>query len=201
MRAVTGIPRFSRPRVTRNLQAVESRELFEILVRENQGMVRAFLMSAVRDSAVADDLLQEAFLVAWKNLARYDRSLPFGPWVRGIAGKLVLSHRRKVARSKMYYCDEESLGFLEKGLDDFSSLSGDTFDGKLDALKVCMEGLSESQRDTIRLHYEDGMQCKEIAPQLGLGLEAVKKHLQRGRAALMRCIENRLGTTVEGATT
>ena len=59
-----------------------------------------------------------------------------------------------------------------------------------------MEELSEAQRDTIRLHYDDELQCKDIAPQLGMGVEAVKKHLQRGRAALMRCIEREMGQEV-----
>ncbi|MBK8979444.1 MAG: sigma-70 family RNA polymerase sigma factor [Planctomycetes bacterium] len=178
---------------------MDSRELFEILVRENQGLVRAFLLSAVRDAAVADDLLQEAFLIAWKNLDRYDRSLPFGPWVRGIAAKLVLTERRRYARSKVYFVDEEAIRHLERGNDDVHALAGDTLDEKLAALRTCMDGLTDYQRTTIRLHYEDGLQCKDIAPRLGLGLESVKKHLQRGRAALMRCIRGRLREQGVGA--
>ena len=159
-------------------------------------MVRAFLLSSVRDSNVADDLLQEAFLVAWKNLDRYDRSLPFGPWVRGIAGKLVLNPRRKMGRSKVFYCDSESLGFLEKTFDEFQSLKGDTFDDKMDALKACMSALSENQRTALQLHYQGGLQCKDIAAKIGLGFEAVKKHLQRGRAALMKCIQTKVGIAI-----
>lgn len=184
------------PRPSLILQPVTDRKLFEILVREHSAMVRAFLLSAVRDPATADDLLQEAFLVAWKNLDRYDRSLPFGPWVRGIAGKLVLSHRRKIGRSKMFYCDDESLGFLENHSDELLQQTGSEFEDKLEALTRCMEELSGPQRETIKLHYEEGLLCKEIAPRIGLGVEAVKKHLQRGRAALARCIERRMQAEV-----
>ncbi len=178
---------------------MQSRELFEILVRENMDMVRAFLLSAVRDPNVADDLLQEAFLIAWKNLDRYDRTRPFGPWVRGIAGKLVLSHRRKMARSKVFACDDETLEYLESEFDRLQGLSGDTFDEKMAALRDCMAGLTEKQRQTIEMHYESGLQCKDIAPKLGLGLESVKKHLQRGRAALLRCIEGKVSEPFRGA--
>ena len=80
--------------------------LFEILVRENGDMLRAFVLSSVRDSTTADDVVQEAFLVAWRNLERYDRSLPFGPWVRGIASKLILNLWRRRGRQKVYFCDE-----------------------------------------------------------------------------------------------
>ena len=177
---------------------MQSRELFEILVRENMDMVRAFLLAQVRDASLADDLLQDAFLIAWKNLDRYDRTRPFGPWLRGIAGKLVLSHRRKVARSKVFACDDDALEFFEHEFARLQELEGDNFDEKMAALRQCMEGLTDKQRETIEMHYEGGLQCKDIAPKLGMGLEAVKKHLQRGRAALLRCLEGKAPEPMRG---
>lgn len=171
---------------------MQPRDLFEILVRENSEMVRAFLLSSVRDAAAAEDLLQDTFLTAWKNLDRYDRQLPFGPWVRGIAGKLLLNWRRKVGRSKVYYCDQEALGVLDKRYQEFDSAAGDTFDEKLDLLRTCMVSLSDNQRQAIELHYEHGLHCVEIAQRLGVGMEAVKKYLQRGRLTLLRCMRAKL---------
>ncbi|MFK7741552.1 MAG: RNA polymerase sigma factor [Planctomycetota bacterium] len=171
---------------------VSPRDLFEILTREHIDSVRAFLLASVRDPLAAEDLVQETFLTAWKILDRYDRKLPFGPWVRGIAAKLVLSHRRRLGRSRLHYCDEEFLGHIEGGVANFQKLVGDTFDEKLDALRSCLEGLTSAQRDAIRLHYEHGMHCKEIAQRLEIGFEAVKKHLQRGRAKLQRCLTSKL---------
>jgi len=170
------------------MASVDSKDLFEILVRETMDSVRAFLLASVRDPAAADDLVQETYLVAWRTLDRYDRQLPFGPWVRGIAAKLLLNWRRKVARHKVLYCDEALLGALDHKMTALEGLSGDSFDEKLDALRGCMARLSERQSEAIELHYEHGLHCKEIARRLDLGTEAVKKHLQRGRAVLMRCL-------------
>jgi RNA polymerase sigma-70 factor len=167
--------------------------LFEILVREHADMLRAFLLSSVRDPVVADDLVQETFLVAWKNLDRYDRSLPFGPWARGIAAKLVLNHRRKVGRQKLYFCDEEVLLGLDKGFREIERLPGDTFDERLDAMRACLRELNDKQRTILDLHYRHGLQCKEIGRRLQAGFEAIKKHLQRGRAALLVCIQGKIG--------
>jgi RNA polymerase sigma-70 factor (ECF subfamily) len=175
-----------------NRPAVESRDLFEILTREHIDSVRAFLLSSLRDSVAAEDLLQETFLVAWRILDRYDRQLPFGPWVRGIAGKLLLNHRRKLGRSRVHFCDERVLGQIDEGFREFTRLSGDTFDEKLDALRDCLARLTGPQRESIRLHYEHGLHCKEIAARIGLGFEAVKKHLQRGRAVLHRCMQGKI---------
>lgn len=171
---------------------MDSRDLFEILTREHIDSVRAFLLSSLRDSVAAEDVLQETFLVAWRILDRYDRKLPFGPWVRGIAAKLILNHRRKLGRSRVHFCDEEVLGRIDDGFRDFATLQGDTFGEKLDALRDCLHVLSGPQRDSIKMHYEIGMHCKEIAERLGIGFEAVKKHLQRGRAQLLRCLSHKL---------
>ena len=63
---------------------------FEILVRENTRMLTVFLRSRVKDEAAVDDLFQETMLVAWKRLDDCDLSRPFGPWLRGIAHRLVI---------------------------------------------------------------------------------------------------------------
>jgi RNA polymerase sigma-70 factor len=171
---------------------VESRDLFEILTREHIDSVRAFLLASLRDTVAAEDILQETFLVAWRILDRYDRKLPFGPWVRGIAGKLMLNHRRKLGRNRVHFCDEEMLQRIDGSFRELARLEGDTFDDKLDALRDCLTHLTGPQRDSIRLHYEHGMHCKQIAERLGIGFEAVKKHLQRGRSQLHRCLRAKL---------
>lgn len=171
---------------------VDSRDLFEILTREHIDSVRAFLLSSLRDGVAVEDLVQETFLVAWRILDRYDRQLPFGPWVRGIAAKLVLNHRRKLGRSRLHFCDEDLLGRIEHGFREFAQRPGDTFDEQLDALRGCLTRLSGPRREAIRLHYEHGLHCKEIAERLQIGFEAVKKHLQRGRAQLHRCLAAKL---------
>jgi RNA polymerase sigma-70 factor len=171
---------------------VAPRDLFEILTREHIDSVRAFVLCSLRDPVAAEDLVQETFLVAWRILDRYDRKLPFGPWVRGIAAKLMLNHRRKLGRGRVLFCDEAVLDRIDDNFAAFSRLEGDTFDDKLDALRDCLTHLTGVQRDSLRLHYEHGMHCKEIAGRLNIGFEAVKKHLQRGRSQLHRCLQRKL---------
>ena len=178
---------------------MEPRDLFEILMREHIESVRALLLTSVRDSVAVEDLVQETFLTAWKILDRYDRKLPFGPWVRGIAQKLVLNHRRKLGRNRVHYCDDELLGRIDAGVGAVQQLKGDTFDEKIHALRGCLDRLTGPQRDSIRLHYENGLHCKEIAERLGIGLEAVKKHLQRGRTQLHRCLAAKIGAVGAGS--
>ena len=112
--------------------------------------------------------------------------------MRGIAGKLLLNHRRQLGRNRVHFCDERVLGFLDEGFRSFEAAPGDTFDEQLDVLRDCLDGLTSAQRDSIRLHYEHGLHCREIAQRLDMNFEAVKKHLQRGRAVLHRCLTSKL---------
>lgn len=175
---------------------MDSRDLFEILAREHIDSVRAFLLASLRDAVAVEDLVQETFLVAWRILDRYDRKLPFGPWVRGIAAKLLMNHRRRLGRSRVHFCDEQVLALIDDGFARFDQQPGDTFDEQLDALRDCLGKLKGVQRESLALHYEHGLHCKAIAERLGVGFEAVKKHLQRGRSLLHRCLSSKLA--VEG---
>lgn len=176
----------------------EERRLFAQLAREAERSVRAFLLAAVRDLVAVDDLMQEAFLLAWRHFDRYDRTRPFGPWVRGIAGNLVLARRRTLARRKVFPVDQEALGVLSQAVEDLSNLERLELGEQIGVLNDCRQKLSEKYRRAIHLHYDKGMSCAEIAEHEGLKVEAVKKHLQRGRAALYDCISSRLDQQQEG---
>jgi RNA polymerase sigma-70 factor (ECF subfamily) len=47
-----------------------------------------------------DDIFQDTVLVAWRRLPDYDRTRPFGAWMRGIARNLVLDYRSKMGRER-----------------------------------------------------------------------------------------------------
>jgi RNA polymerase sigma-70 factor (ECF subfamily) len=170
---------------------MESHELFEILVREHAPMLTLYLRCAVRDAALVDDLFQETLLTAWKNLDRFDRSRPFGPWLRGIAGKLVLAHRRKAARA-IVMCNEDVLEHLESRHAALHAVSGDTLDEKLAGLRDCINALPDRYRRVVELRYREQLQGEPLAERLGLTMETLKKQLQRARARLLDCLERKL---------
>jgi RNA polymerase sigma-70 factor len=178
--------------------AVESSVLFETLVREHYDSVHAFVSASVWDGATADDLVQETFVVAWRNLGRYDVTRPFGPWARGVAAKLLQNHRRKQGRSRVIVCDSSILATLEESFRRLDHLRGESFEDKMDALRSCLECLSPVQRQVIAMHYEDDQPCKAIATRLGMQVEAAKKILQRARTALSHCLRRKVDVACEG---
>jgi RNA polymerase sigma-70 factor (ECF subfamily) len=165
--------------------------MFEILVRENADMLIAYIRSKTRDDAMAEDIFQETMLTAWRRLDDYDRARPFGPWLRGIALRIMLAHHRKAARG-FAFCDEETLDYLSQRFQTLYQQPGDTFDDKLDALRDCVQNLPEHYREPIRLRYADDLGVGGLVERLGLAAETVKKRLQRAKARLLDCINRKL---------
>ena len=164
------------------------REVFEILAREHADMLVGFLRSLVAQADVVDDLFQETMLAACRRLGDYDRTRAFGPWLRGIATKLVLRHRARHARDVMR-CDDAVLDALETRFQE-AGAAPDAFRETLDRLRTCLGRLPVKLRDAIRLAYEQGLRLREVGKSMGASEEAVKKRLQRGRRLLAECLDS-----------
>jgi RNA polymerase sigma-70 factor (ECF subfamily) len=171
-----------------------SKDLFEILAREHAPMLLVYLRSVVRDASQVDDLFQETLLTAWKNIDSFDRARPFGPWLRGIAGKLILAHYRRSAKG-FVYCDETILEQVGARAEQLQQSPGDSLDEKLERLRECMELLPPGYRQVIDLRYREGLKGQPLADRVALSMENVKKRLQRARQRLLECMDRRLSLT------
>lgn len=165
----------------------QARAVFEILVRENEGMLMTYLRAVVRSEAVVEDLFQETMLTAWKKLGEFDRSRPFGPWLRGIAGRLVMAHYRKT-KLDFILGSNEMLEYLSGQIQHVSGRAGDTWQEKIETLRHCIEALPDHHRQVIRLRYFENEPASQIAETSKVSLEAVKKRLQRARSQLLDCL-------------
>jgi RNA polymerase sigma-70 factor (ECF subfamily) len=170
------------------------KDLFEILVREHADMLAVYLRCSVRDTTLADDLFQETLLVAWKNLDRFDKDRPFGPWLRGIASKLILAQRRKSAKGFLL-CDRMVLEVLDRRCESLQKQKGDTFDEKLEGLRECLRELPEPFRQAVEARYSEGVKGESLAKRLDVSLENAKKRLQRGRQKLVDCLRQKMALT------
>jgi RNA polymerase sigma factor (sigma-70 family) len=158
-------------------------------------MLTTYLRAAGCDDTLLDDVWQETMIVAWRKLDEFDRSKPFGPWLRGIAARTLLAGRRS-ANKIVLIDDIESLDYLNQRLERIKLLEGDTLDEKLDALRDCVSKLSTTDRECIELRFRDDLMPTAISQRIGIALETVKKRLQRAKQQLQACLERKLQADV-----
>ena len=70
-------------------------DAFEVLFREHQKQVYAWIVRIVRDSGIAEDLTVETFWRIYRSHARFDPAGNFGAWAYRIATNAALDHLRK----------------------------------------------------------------------------------------------------------
>lgn len=169
---------------------VEALALFEILIRENADSLTAFLRASLYDESAADDLFQETMLIAWRKIGQYDRSRPFGAWLRGIAKRLVMAHCRRSAR-EVATADEQLLDHLDERMAQVDRRPGDTLDEKITASRDCIARLAPLYREPLDLHYREHRTTEWIAQHMASTRDAVQKQLQRARAQLAECLERK----------
>jgi RNA polymerase sigma-70 factor (ECF subfamily) len=157
-------------------------EAFGELVRRHELGVRAFLVARLDDRHEAEDLAQEVFVTAHRNLDAYAPDRPLAAWLRGIAANLLRNYLRK----RRVPTDTEAAlaGSIERALPE-PGLA-------VEALRRCVEGLDPADRALVERRYAQERPLAEIGRALDLKHSALTMTLHRIRVRLRDCMEGRL---------
>jgi RNA polymerase sigma-70 factor (ECF subfamily) len=152
----------------------------------HRAMVRAYLQAMLRDGDLVDDTLSDTAVEVARCWDSYDPSLPFGPWVRGMARRLALKRLRGRRRVELGLPDDvlDALGAAMDQINDRFSLETQKVQ-----LRRCLEGLSGRNRELVRLRYFEEQRLESIAGQSQRSLGALYTAFSRIHAALLRCME------------
>ncbi|MBT7692996.1 MAG: sigma-70 family RNA polymerase sigma factor [Gemmatimonadales bacterium] len=134
--------------------------------------LRAYLVSRVRDTALADDLCQEIFVVA---LARGVPETGAGRWLFGIARNKVLSHFRD---------RKPAAGVGDRAAQVAGPLEVLSREERMQSVRAAVRGLDEDLREAILLRYEGGLDYAAIADRLDVPVSTIQGRLKRARRAL-----------------
>jgi RNA polymerase sigma-70 factor (ECF subfamily) len=153
--------------------------------------VRGFLHGLVGDPAAVDDLVQETALALYEQLDRYDPERPFVALALGVARNKTKNHWRGRARRHEQELADVALDAL--------AAAAQRIDADLDrerrALGECLRAIQGRNREVLERHYHGGEAPADIAASLGLRTDHIHTLLSRIRAALRRCVEQRLQET------
>jgi len=172
-------------------QAGDSRA-FGRLVESYAGRVYGLLYRLVRNREEAEDLAQETFVRAFRNLGRFDSTRPFRNWLYTIcinAGLNVLRSRRR--RGVIVPLDTvDSAGSTREapvapGPDARCSAMRGELRERLD---TAVSQLPARSALLVQLHYTEGLPIREAAGIVGMTEGAAKVALCRARGTLRRLL-------------
>lgn len=164
-------------------------DAFSELVKRYEGSVRACLAVRLHRKHEAEDLAQEAFIVAFHKLADFDMDRAFGPWIRTIAFNLLRNHWRKHRAIPLGSAEElESLVEEQIGL----KFSEKNESGILEALRRCIKQLDEPMRKLLTMRYHQGCSVNEMTKKMNVRHSTMTMRLHRLRDQLRLCIDRQI---------
>lgn len=177
------------PDADRSLE--DEARLVELMVAYQAGELQAFtalheslvdalsryLLSVTRDTALAQDLVQETFFAIHRSRRTYLPPLPVRPWVFGVARNVLRRHRRSIAVRLRSQPHDAGSRRPEAVLRVPPLVSAQD-------VEEALQQLPPTRRDVWRLHHVQGLSFREIAARLGIGEGAAKLRSSRAMTTL-----------------
>jgi RNA polymerase sigma-70 factor (ECF subfamily) len=158
-------------------------ELVELMT-QFQGRLYVYILSLIGEADAANDVLQEANIVLWRESRQYVPGTNFKAWAFRIAHFQCMAHRQRRLRDRIVFSDEviAALATESKELDA-------SYEQRAAALGRCLEKIQTRSREALRLRYADGVAVKEIAMKMDRTANAVSQLLFRARQWLIECVK------------
>ena len=136
------------------------------------------------DRALAEDMVQEAFVRAWSKLHLFRGDSKFGTWLHRLTVNVVLSDRR--IRVKRLQRERALVDDIER------TLVGerDVFAGLRMDLEAAIAALPERARSVLVLYDIEGYQHNEIADMTGMAVGSSKAQLHRARKLIRNMLKD-----------
>jgi RNA polymerase sigma-70 factor, ECF subfamily len=158
---------------------------FELVYGELAGPVYGVVRQVLRDPAHSEEVAQEVLLEIWRTASRFDPA-------RGSAAAwaLTIAHRRAVDRVRSETASsrrEQKAAEPQPAEDDVAEVVAATLEHQ--RVRRCMGGLTELQRESIKLAYYSGYSYPQVAQLLGVALGTVKTRIRDGLIRMRDCME------------
>lgn len=167
---------------------------FEILQKKYKSKIAALIRRMVKDADDIEDLVQEAFIKAYKALPNFQFGYTFSAWLYRIASNNTIDFLRK-KRFQMISIDKpmgEDDDFYfeikdEDPLPDIELISEE----RKKILNDAINNLPDNYKEIINLRHKEELDYKEISDKLNIPLGTVKAHLFRARKTLYEALKDK----------
>jgi len=160
---------------------------FAVLIHRYQNLVYATAFRILKDTGLAEDVAQEAFVTAYRSLRDLRTEGSFPPWLRKIARNLALASRKEQRR----FGALEEAGVLQSPPSDVGP-EAEREQREIDAfgeeVRRIVSSLSDTLRFPVMLCHIDDLSTRDAARFLGITEGALRKRLHDGKKKLQERI-------------
>lgn len=159
-------------------------DAFALLLERHKSRVFTTIMLIVRDTDVADDLLQDTFIKAVHTMksGRYNEEGKFSSWICRIAHNLAIDFFRREKRSPLQNLDTSSHTFNSLSLAEEGAEAALTREETYAQLRELIQDLPPAQKEVLIMRHYGDMSFQEIADATGVSINTA---LGRMRYALI----------------
>ena len=182
------------------VERVRSKDVaaFEELLGRYENKLYRLAMRFVRNENDAQEILQDAFLSAWRHLPGFEGRAQFGSWMYRVTVNAALMFLRARSRHPEVMLDDVEPAILHKAAEQSVHGSSEDWSQRPDEqlqseelrrhIQEAADALPEGLRTVFLVRDVEGMSTEETAELLGLSLPAVKTRLHRARLAMREAI-------------
>jgi RNA polymerase sigma-70 factor (ECF subfamily) len=161
----------------------------EAALKEHEGFVKGLALKLAPVPGIAGDIAQQVFLEFLAKREKWDLSTDLKPLLATMTRHVAQRHWRERCRSmapEMIEVIEQIRSLTER--EEVSWYS----DEEKSALRQCLEKLPEKSRNILKMHYDLGISSVDMAAQMQVRADAVRRALFRLRFQLRKCVEGSL---------
>ena len=153
------------------------KEALEFLIKKYLKPIFGFAFSYTKNSEDAEEITQDTFFKAWKNLKKFDKEKKIKTWLFSIAKNTALDFLKK--KKPLLFSAIEKDGKENSIIGEISELSPlpDEILNRADLaeeLNLAMDKLSPKYREVIFLYYKEQFNFREISELLNEPLDTIK---------------------------
>ena len=170
--------------------------LYELLMRRHNQRLYRVARAILRDDSEAEDVMQDAYVRAYQNLAGFEGRAKFVTWLTRIAVHEAIARSRKRSRFQSIDSYELSNGETMNPATSERNPEQQIYDRELSVvIERAVLSLPDEYRIVFMLRDVEGMSTEETAQCLNLTQENVKVRLHRAHAKLRKQLYSAVGAT------
>lgn len=163
---------------------------FSFLVDNYKNMVFSLAFKMTKSREEAEEVSQDTFIKAYKNLSKFKGDSKFSTWLYRIAYHTSLDAIKKNKNTPNTYDINEVTFNQIKAVEHI--LEGIERKERAELMEVCLQKMADEERSIIWMFYYDELSLKEIIEVTGLQEANIKVKLHRARKKLLTIVKENI---------